>query len=55
MRLTNERMMMWPALMLAVKRIIKTMGLRNIPTISMGMMMGMTNMGTPGGHSRWPQ
>ena len=54
-KLTKDRMMMWPALMFAVKRIINTIGFRNIPTISIGMMMGITNRGTPGGQNKWPQ
>ena len=54
-KLTNDKMMMWPAVMFAVKRIINTMGFKNIPMISIGMMMGITNTGTPGGQNKWPQ
>ena len=40
---------MWPAVMFANKRIIKANGLVKIPTISMGIIMGIKANGTPGG------
>lgn len=40
---------MWPAVMFANKRIISAKGLVKIPTISIGIIIGIKASGTPGG------
>ena len=44
----NAKMMMWPAVMLANNRIIKEIGLVNIPMISIGNKNIFIGTGTPG-------
>ena len=43
------KIIMWPAVMFANKRIISAKGLVKIPTISIGIIIGIKASGTPGG------
>ncbi len=54
-KLVNARMMMWPAEIFAVRRIIKTAGFIRIPNTSIGTRMNFTGSGTPGGQKMCPQ
>ena len=54
-KLVNARMMMCPALMFAVKRIINTAGFMMMLNTSIGTKMNFTGSGTPGGQKMWPQ
>ncbi len=47
-RQTRLRMIIWPAVMFAKRRIIRANGFENIPMISTGIIMGNSQNGTPG-------
>ena len=51
----KAKMMMCPAVMLAVRRTIRTNGLMKMLAISIGTRMNLIGRGTPAGQRMWLQ